>query len=177
MKLRLARFNPYFLLLVVAMVAGCKTAGERTRDKALSTFRLHLEGNPGRTETTAVIQIAGVELYVDNLPFLDETSVTNAAVVDTRDGGFAIRVQYDRHGTLILDSVTTENRGRRIAIFTQYGAGKLEHSRWLAAPYGSPITDGMLIFTPMATRQESEEIVLGLNNVAKKIGKRNKYSS
>ena len=177
MKIRLVRFNPYFLLLAVALVAGCKTTGERNRDKAISTFRLHLEGNPGGTESTAVIQIAGVELYVNNLPFLDETSVTNAAVVDTRDGGFAIRVQYDRHGTLILDSVTTENRGRRIAIFTQYGAGKLEHSRWLAAPYGSPITDGMLIFTPMATRQESEEIVLGLNNVAKKIGKRNKYSS
>ena len=177
MKIRPVRFNPYFFLLAVAMVAGCKTTGERNRDRAISTFRLHLEGNPGGTEPTAVIQIAGVELYVNNLPFLDETSVTNAAVVDTRDGGFAIQVQYDRHGTLVLDSVTTENRGRRIAIFTQYGARKLEHSSWLAAPYGSPITDGVLIFTPMATRQESEEIVLGLNNVAKKIGKRNKYSS
>jgi len=175
MKIRLVRFNPYFFLLVVALVAGCKTTGERNPDRAISTFRLHLEGNPGGTEPTAVIQIAGVELYVNNLPFLDETSVTNAAVLDTRDGGFAIRVQYDRHGTLVLDSVTTENRGRRTAIFTQYGAGKLEHSRWLAAPYGSPITDGVLLFTPTATRQESEEIVLGLNNVAKKIGKRNKY--
>jgi len=175
MKIRLVRFNPYFFLLVVALVAGCKTTGERNRDRAISTFRLHLEGNPGGTEPTAVIQIAGVELYVNNLPFLDETSVTNAAVVDTRDGGFAIRVQYDRHGTLVLDSVTTENRGRRTAIFTQYGAGKLEHSRWLAAPYGSPITDGVLLFTPTATRQESEEIVLGLNNVAKKIGKRNRF--
>ena len=175
MKIRLVRFNPYFFLLVVALVAGCKTTGERNPDRAISTFRLHLEGNPGGTESTAVIQIAGVELYVNNLPFLDETSVTNAAVVDTRDGGFAIQVQYDRHGTLVLDSVTTENRGRRTAIFTQYGAGKLEHSRWLAAPYGSPITDGVLLFTPLATRQESEEIVLGLNNVAKKIGKRNKY--
>src|SRR2546421_1707126 len=158
MKTRFAWFNFYLLLTAIALAAGCKSAQERQRAKFAATFRLHLEGNPGGTESTAVIQIAGVELYVNNLPFLDETSVTNAAVVDTRDGGFAIRVQYDRHGTLVLDSVTTENRGRRIAIFTQYGAGKLEHSRWLAAPYGSPITDGMLIFTPMATRQESEEI-------------------
>src|SRR5438874_7327454 len=175
MKIRLVRFNPYFLLLAVALVAGCKTTGERNRDKAISTFRLHLEGNPGGTESTAVIQIAGVELYVNNLPFLDETSVTNAAVVDTRDGGFAIQVQYDRHGTLVLDSVTTENRGRRIAIFTQYGAGKLEHSRWLAAPYGSPITDGILLFTPLATREESEEIVSGLNNVARKVQHKNTF--
>src|SRR5439155_7838775 len=174
MKIRLVRFNPYFLLLAVVMVGGCKTTGERNRDKAISTFRLHLEGNPGGTESTAVIQIAGAELYVNNIPFLDETSVTNAAVVDTRDGGFAIRVQYNRHGTLILDAVTTENRGRRIAIFTQYGAGKLEHGRWLAAPFGPPITDGVLLFTPMANREESEEIVLGMNNVAKEIARRNK---
>ena len=80
-----------------------------------------------------------------------------------------MRVQFDRHGTLVLDSVTASNRGRRIGIFTQYGIAKLEHSRWLAAPYGSPITDGMLLFTPAATREESEEIVAGLNNVAKKI--------
>ena len=98
-------------------------------------------------------------------------AVVEPAVVDTRDGGFAIRVQYDRHGTLVLDSVTTQYRGRRIAIFSQYGSGKLERSRWLAAPYGSPITDGVLLFTPSATREESEEIVLGLNNIAKKVAK------
>src|SRR6184192_2721234 len=165
MKIRLVRFNPYFLLLAVALVAGCKTTGERNRDKAISTFRLHLEGNPGGTESTVVIQIAGVELYVNNLPFLDETSVTNAAVVDTRDGGFAIQVQYDRHGTLVLDAVTTENRGRHLAIFTQFGPGKLEQKRWLGAPYiSSSIAGGVLIFTPNSTRAEAEQVVQGLNN-------------
>jgi hypothetical protein len=175
MKFPQPRFNCYFLLLVLALSAGCKTAEERSRDKTISTFRLHLEGSPGSGESTAIIQIAGVELYVNNAPFLDETSVTNAAVVDTRDGGFAIRVQYDPHGTLILDTVTAQYHGRRIAIFAQYGRGKLEHSRWLAAPYGSPITDGVLIFTPLATREESEEIVLGLNNVTRKIRKRSAF--
>src|SRR5437660_4744596 len=173
MKIRLVRFNPYFLLLVVAMVAGCKTTGERKRDKAISTFRLHLEGNPGGAESAAVIQIAGVELYVNNSPFLDETSVTNAAVVDTRDGGFAIQVQYDRHGTLVLDVVSTENRGRHLAIFTQFGPGKLEQKRWLGAPYiGSSITGSVLIFTPNSTRAEAEQVVQGLNNVAKKLKKK-----
>ena len=169
MKIPCARLNFYLLWLALALAAGCKTAGQRDQDKIASTLRLHLEGNPDGTDSTAVIQIAGVELYVNNKPFLDERSVTNAAVVDTRDGGFAMRVQFDRHGTLVLDSVTASNRGRRIGIFTQYGIAKLEHSRWLAAPYGSPITDGMLLFTPAATREESEEIVAGLNNVAKKI--------
>ena len=175
MKIGVARFNFYLLSLALVLTAGCQTAPERRQNKMASTFRLHLEANPDATQSTAVIDIAGIELYVNNTPFLDETSVTNAAVVDTRDGGYAIRVRYDRHGTLVLDAVTTENRGRRIAVFTQYGAGKAEHSRWLAAPYGSPITDGILLFTPLATREESEEIVSGLNNVARKVQHKNTF--
>jgi len=175
MKIPFVRFNFYLFGLALALAAGCKTAQQRHQDKFASTFRLHLEGDAEGTDSTAVIQIAGVELYMRNTPFLDERSVTNAAVVDTRDGGFAIRVQYDRHGTLVLDSVTAENRGRRIGIFTQYGVGKVDHSRWLAAPYGSPITDGVLLFTPAATREESEEIVLGLNNVARKVHPKNNF--
>ena len=168
-------FNSFLLLLALALNEGCKTEPEQGNPKAVSTFRLHLEGRPGGTESIASVEIAGVEVFVNNAAFLDESSVTNAAVVDTRDGGFAMRVQYDRHGTLVLDSVSRQNRGRRIGIFTQYGNGKLEHSKWLAAPYGSPITDGLLIFTPVATREETEEIVLGLNHVAKKIQKKNAF--
>ena len=95
-------------------------------------------------------------------------------MVDTRDGGFAMQAQYDRHGTLVLDSVTTEYRGRHIAIFTQFGSGKLAQKRWLGAPYiGSSITRGVLLFTPNATREEAEEVVRGLNNVAKRFKKKN----
>ena len=175
MKIRLARFNSYLVLLALALAIGCKTGESHNRDRLVSTFRLHLEGHPGGSESLAVIQIAGIELYVNEAPFLDETSLTNAAVVETRDGGFAMQVQYDRHGSTVLESVTTANRGRRIAIFTQYGAGKLEHTRWLAAPYGNPIADGVLIFTPLATRKEAEEIVLGLKHVAKKVQKKNAF--
>ena len=167
------RFNTYLFLLAVALSVGCKTAEERRRDKAITTFRLHLETNRGETGSDAIIEIAGAQLYVNNSPFLDESSVTNAAVVDTRDGGFAIQVQYDRHGTLVLDVVSTENRGRHLAIFTQFGPGKLEQKRWLGAPYiGSSITGGVLIFTPNSTRAEAEQVVQGLNNVAKKLKKK-----
>ena len=167
------RFNTYLFLLALALSAGCKSTEERRHDKAITAFRLHLEANQGGTDSTAVIEIAGAQIYVNNSPFLDETSVTNAAVVDTRDGGFAIRVQYDRHGTLVLDAVTTENRGRHLAIFTQFGPGKLEQKRWLGAPYiGSSIAGGVLIFTPNATRPEAEQVVQGLNNVAKKLKKK-----
>ena len=168
------RFNTYLFLLAVALSVGCRTTEERRRDKAISTFRLHLETSRGDTGSNAIIEIAGAQLYVNNAPFLDETSVTNAAVVDTRDGGFAVQVRYDRHGTLVLDAMTTENRGRHLAIFTQFGPGKLEQKRWLGAPYiGSSITGGVLIFTPNSTRAEAEQVVQGLNNVAKKLKKKN----
>lgn len=162
------RFNIYFVLLALILFVGCRTAEERKQAKIMSTFRLHLETHQGGTESGAVVEIAGAKIYVNNAPFLDETSVTNAAVVDTRDGGFAIRVQYDRHGALVLDTVTTSNRGLHLAIFSQFGPGKLEQTRWLAAPYiGASITSGVLIFTPNCTRAEADEVVLGLNNVAK----------
>src|SRR5436190_13944130 len=119
-------FNAYLLLVVATLAVGCKSAEERRQARSLTTFRLHLEANQGGTESAAVIEIAGAKLSVNNAPFLDEQSVTNAAVVDTRDGGFAIRVQYDRHGALVLDSATRSNRGRHMAIFTQFGHGKLE---------------------------------------------------
>jgi hypothetical protein len=93
-------------------------------------------------------------------------------VVDTQDDGYAIQVEYDRHGTLALDTVTTEFRGRRLAVSCRFGTARSAVSRWLAAPYiGSSITNGVLIFTPNATRAESEQIVLGLNNVAAKTKK------
>ena len=167
------RFNTYLFLLALALLVGCKTTEERRHDKAITAFRLHLEASHGGTDSTAVIEIAGAQLYVSNSPFLDETSVTNAAVVDTRDGGFAIQVRFDRHGTLVLDTVTTGNRGRHLAIFTQFGPGKLEQKRWLGAPYiGSSIAGGVLIFTPNSTRAEAEQMVQGLNNVAKKFKKK-----
>jgi len=75
-----------------------------------------------------------------------------------------------------LESITTANRGKRIAIFTQFGVEKAAKQRWLAAPMiARRLTDGVLIFTPNATREEADEIVLGLNNVASKIKKRSKF--
>jgi preprotein translocase subunit SecD len=170
MMTAVVRFNIYFVLLALTLSVGCRTAEQRRQDRIVSTFRLHLETHQGGTESGAVVEIAGAKIYVNNTPFLDETSVTNAAVVDTRDGGFAIQVQFDRHGTLILDTVTTSNRGLHLAIFSQFGPGKLEQTRWLAAPYiGAPIAGGMLIFTPNSTRAEADEVALGLRNVAKEL--------
>ena len=45
--------------------------------------------------------------------------------------------------------------------------------RWLGAPRVTHrIKDGVLIFTPDTDREEAEQIVLGLNNLAEKNGEK-----
>jgi hypothetical protein len=102
---------------------------------------------------------------------LTEARVTEARVVDGV-GGFAIRLQFDRQGTWLLESNSTANRGRRFAIFCVFNDlqnPKVVVGRWLAAPMITRITNGVLQFTPDATLEEAHQIVRGLNNVAKKL--------
>jgi len=86
-------------------------------------------------------------------------------------GGFGIRLQFNRHGALVLDTMTTSHRGQRVAIFAHFN-----EARWLAAPLISRrLVNGEFIFTPDATREEAERIVLGLNNVAAELKKRSRF--
>ena len=85
-------------------------------------------------------------------------------------GGFSIVLRFDFHGKLALEHASTAYKGNRIAIHAQF-----PERRWLAAPRVSTrITDGVITFTPDATREEAELIVQGLNNVAVKLGNKPK---
>lgn len=166
MRTWLQRFNIYLLLALVAVAAssGCKTFGKK---KEASTLRLHLEVNEdasGASSPVPVYRASPVYVNVEKQPFLNEATISKASVVDVM-GGFAIFVQYDRKGSWLLEQYTTANKGKRMAIFSQFG-----EVRWLAAPVITKrITDGALVFTPDATREEAERIVRGLNNVAKEM--------
>lgn len=125
-----------------------------------------MEATPGsdRTEPVPIYRENPIYVNVEKEPFLNEGSIAKASVVDVM-GGFSIFIQFDRRGTWLLEQYTTANRGRRIALMSQFG-----QVRWLAAPkIPKPITDGTLVFTPDATREEADRIVRGLNNVAKKM--------
>jgi len=166
-----ARFNIYLLVALVAVIpCGCKSSGEKQSTKALSTLRLHLEVGSDRTKSTESIPVyreKPIWLTVQKEPFLTEANVAAASVVD-EVGGYVLRIQFDQNGSVLLEECTTGNRGRRMGIFSQF-AEKLKDYRWLAAPVISHrIADGVLVFTPDATREEAEEIAVGLNNVAKK---------
>jgi len=80
---------------------------------------------------------------------------------------------FTAHGRLVLEQVTTEHRGARLAVYGVFPAG-----RWLAAPVVSTrITNGVLVFTPDATRDEAERLVRGLNNMAVRLGNKPKASA
>ncbi len=132
-------------------------------------MNFHLEATPdgsGRTGYVPIYRANPQQIGIRNEAFLDVGYITQASVVEAI-GGFSIRIQFDKIGTKRLQTITTYNRGRRIAIHSNF-----DDSRWLAAPQIiRTISDGVLIFTPDATREEADRIVEGINNAAEELGK------
>jgi hypothetical protein len=178
MMIRLWRFNLYLIgIALVATAAGCKTP-EREAKKQISTLRIHLQTNlasTNRTESISVFREQPARFQIERMPILTEGDVQEASIIDVI-GGFAVKIKFDQRGSWLLEQATGQNPGKHLAIFSQFGEApdyKLNTGRWLAAPkLERRIADGTLVFTPDATQQESDAIVKGLNNVAKKVQKK-----
>jgi hypothetical protein len=164
------RFNLFFLFtlgITILLATGCRTPEERRQRKMKATLRMHLSARSGETELREAVVIAGTTVYVEKAFFLDERSLDNASIVDSPGGGFSIRLAFNDHGRMVLESITAANPSRLIAIFTQFGADTLDQGSWLAAPrIPRRLSDGLIVFTPSVSREIAEEIVLGLENVA-----------
>jgi len=174
MNKRPGRFNLYLAVAALSLgLGGCQT-GDSGKKKEISTLRLHLEVNPdgtGYSHAVPVFRENPVMVNVEKSPFLTEANVAEATVLHVM-GGYVIQLQFDRRGQWLLDQYSTANKGRRVAIFSQFGQPARE--RWLAAPVmAQRITNGTLVFTPDATREEAESLVRGLNNVAAQAQKHN----
>ena len=166
MKSRAPLFKCFLALLVCALVTGCGTTEGRKKKKEYSNLRVHAEttGHADMSSAVSVIRAAPILLNVEREPLLDENNV-EAASVEEQPGGFAIRVKFDRQGSWILERATVMQRGRHLAIHSEFG----DH-RWLAAPLvtGKNST-GEMVFTPDCTREEAERVVRGLNNTVRKL--------
>jgi hypothetical protein len=174
MKVCARRFNVYFAVMAIAMsLCGCQTGHQDKADKKTSALRVHIETNPGlegTSQTITVLRSDPVVLTIAPDPILTEASIIAARVIET-PGGFAIEIRFDEMGATTLEQFTATNPGLHLAIYGQWG-DKLANGRWLAAPLITHrIGDGVLAFTPDASHEEADELVLGLNNVAKKIQK------
>ncbi len=161
------RLNTYLVVgALLTLGTGCSTP-EKKREKELSTLRVHLESALDGTKLNQPIAVLGVPVSIETSPFLTEMDVESAKVIDIL-GGYALQVQFNRHGTWTLEEYSSTARGRHFAIFSQFGV-ESKQARWLAAPViEQRITTGVLTFIPDATREEAEEIARGLNNMAAK---------
>lgn len=170
MTTRFARFNFYLLVLLpLAVLCGCVPLETKPKGP-VAALRLHLQVNPDGNDRSSPVPIGRdtpVMINVEKFPFLDERDVASAKVIGSV-GGFAMQIAFDRRGSLLLEQCSIGSKGRCCAVFCQFGEAKAPTSRWLAAPLLSRrITDGVLVFTPDATREEAEQIAAGLNKVAK----------
>src|SRR5262245_11347845 len=173
MVIRQTRFNLYFALALI-WVSGCQSPQSK-EDHTLGTVRVHVEASrdiPDRNTVISVSRSHPIALRIEKAPFLTEANISKAEVVEVL-GGFALKLKFDRRGVLLLEQYSADNRGKRLAIFCQFVpvlSENMNEGRWLAAPkITAPITDGTLLFTPDATREEADQIALGLSNIGRQI--------
>ena len=177
MKVWSGWFNVFLGVAMVAGLFGCRSTDEerqrRKQAKEKTALQCCLEVNPDGTERVKIVHILRsnpVAVSVDSKPILIERDVEEASVVDDM-GGFGIKIQFNPHGARVLEMISTSYKGQKLAIFSQF-----DQDRWLAAPVISQnITNGVIVFTPDASREEAERIVRGLNNLAKEVKKKNKF--
>jgi len=167
MKVWARQFNIYLALAAtLGLLCGCLTDRPHGPTSAL---RIHIEASPnlpGTSQTVSVLRADPVVVTVAKEPILTEANIIAAKVIEA-PGGFAIEVRFDETGSWILEQYTAANPGRHLVIFGQWGE-KLVNSRWLAAPLITHrIANGVLAFTPDMSHAEAEQLVIGLDNVAK----------
>jgi hypothetical protein len=171
MKVCALRFNIYLVLATaLGLLCGCQS--EKPKQN-LAALRVHIEASPipaGSSQTVSVLRSNPVLVTIAIDPVLTEANIIAARIIES-PGGFSVEVKFDETGTWILEQYSASNVGRHFAIFGQWGE-KLVNGRWLAAPLISHrIGDGVLAFTSDTSRDEAEQLVLGLNHVAKNINK------
>lgn len=170
MKTRLRRFNTYLLLpLCLALATGCASSdGDGKNGKTQPVkLRLHLESKqdvPEHLITATLGRSNPFSLSVEKSPFLQEDKVEQATLLESM-GLYSISVLFDQQGLRLLDQYSTANKGRRIAIWAEFG-----EARWVgASTITRRIDSATFTFTPDTTREEAQKIVDGLNLVAAQI--------
>ena len=169
MEAWLRRFNLYLALAALTLLCGCQT--DRQKEPA-GVLRVYIEAgasNIGTAQTISVVRSTPVLITVSREPILTEANIAAAKVIDV-PGGFALEIQFNQYGTRLLEQYSAANPGKHFAIFAQWGK-KPVIGRWLAAPIITHrISDGILSFNAdIYSREETEQLALSLNAVAKKL--------
>jgi preprotein translocase subunit SecD len=173
MKFNSARFNIY-LVAVAVLLCGCVSDKKKDPEEVV-LLRFHLEVTPDQSDDTTPVTVYRnnpLQLTVQKEPFLTEEYVDHAHLVEEPGGAFSMQFKFAWQGTSVLDGVSMENVGRRVAVFCLFGKAP----RWLGAPaMRGRISDGVFTFTPDASREEAEKIVKALNKAVEKAKKKDQW--
>ena len=144
--------------LAAACLVGCATSRKRPEEV---TLRIHEESSsllPAETFQTVEIPHTDVKLTVSPFPALTERDVQAAELYDTA-GGKAIFLRFDPHGTILLDEVTTRDRGQYLVIFLN----KRPVGSWSV---DQRITNGQFLVEGDFTDEEARKAVEALNKLS-----------
>jgi hypothetical protein len=124
MKSYVSRFNIYLLIPILLIVTGCSTSKSRFAKEEQSTMRLYLEADPADSTTTGTVLVGSerIPMTIEREPFLKEDDLVKVVMVNDpgADGGSSIELIYNEHGALMLDMLTTANKGKHIVVFSQF---------------------------------------------------------
>jgi hypothetical protein len=151
-------------------ISGCASSKNKKK-QPIGAIRIHIESSAnaeGQGQTVSVLRADPVLVTIAKEPVLTEADLLSAALIET-PGGFSIELKFDETGTWTLEQFSSAYAGKHFVIYGQWGE-KLKDGRWLAAPLiTGRNASGLLAFTPDMTREEAQQLVPGLNYMAKKI--------
>jgi hypothetical protein len=126
MKNRFHKFNIYLALAALLLACGCASyrKAKAFSKQEQSTIRLYMEGNRGDVGDTGNVLVTRNRFpyTIDRAPFLKEDDLIGAQMIDGpgHDGGYFIELHFNEHGALMLDMLTTGNKGRHIVVYSQF---------------------------------------------------------
>ena len=84
------------------------------------TFRVHAQANPQDTDAFSIPARAtssGKEVAIEKLSWITEHDVMAFSPYPAKDGTFGALFQLDEHGSVVLDTLSVERRGRFLFVF------------------------------------------------------------
>lgn len=106
---------PALVLTVLLAVPTGWAAGKKRRDPNIAV-RFHSQVSTYDPSFAAKVTTGDPprELIVEKIPSLSERDIESFYPYKAADGTFAVAFQFDRHGAVILETLSAQNRGRYI---------------------------------------------------------------
>jgi preprotein translocase subunit SecD len=150
------------LALAATCFVGCASSSQKKAKEEVSVA-IHEESNsslPAETIRTVEIPHANVKLTVSFFPTLTEQDVQSAELYNTA-GGKAIFLRFDPHGTILLEEMTTRDRGQYLVIVLN----RRPIGSWLV---DQRITNGQFLVEGDFTDEEAKKAVEEINKLGEK---------